>query len=57
MLENIYLGGVAGGDMPFSGGGYLMEAGGALTLGVNNAGLVRVFASVSGDKVTYVAVQ
>lgn len=52
---HIYLGGAT--EMPFSGQGFLMDAGDAISLDIENMGLVKVFATVSGDKVSYVGIK
>lgn len=52
---HIYVGGYTAGHMPYSGAGLLLEAGEAINIDIDNTGKVRVFATVSGDRVTYIA--
>jgi hypothetical protein len=53
---DVYLGGHAAGQRPYSGQGFLLEPGEAINLDVDNTGKVRLFAEVSGDRCTYAAV-
>ena len=39
-----------------SGFGFLLTRGEAITLNVNQMGLVRFFAAITGDKVTWIAI-
>jgi len=52
---DIYIGGYTAGNMPFSGYGLLLEAGDAINIDIDNVGKIHAFATVSGDKVTYIA--
>jgi hypothetical protein len=51
---NIFVGGST--HLPYSGFGFLLEAGEAVNLDVDNFGNVWVCATVSGDKVTYLGI-
>ena len=53
---DIYVGGGVAGHMPYSGQGFLLEPGEAINIDVDNMGLVRSFAEVSADRVTFLAV-
>jgi len=52
---DIYVGGYTTGNMPYSGYGLLLEPGEAINVDIDNIGKIHVFATVSGDKVTYIA--
>ena len=52
----IYVGGAAAGDAPFSGQGFLLANGEAVSLDVDNFNRVLVCAVTSGDLVSYVGV-
>ena len=53
---DIYLGGHATGQGPFSGQGFLLEPGEAINMDVDNTGKVHLFAEVSGDRATYAGI-
>jgi len=53
---DIYIGGNLEGDMPFSGYGLLLEPGESVNLDINELGVLRAYATVSGDKVTWAGV-
>ena len=53
---DIYLGGHALGQGPYSGQGFLLEPGEAINIDVDNVGKVHVFAEVSGDRASYAGV-
>jgi len=53
---DIYLGGHATGQGPFSGQGFLLEPGEAINIDVDNTGKVHLFAEVSGDCAAYVGI-
>ena len=53
---NIFMGGNAPGDYPYSGYGYLLEPGESLSLDVDDFSRLAVFANVSGDRITYAGV-
>lgn len=50
---DIYIGGNTTGSMPYSGYGLLLEPGEAVNLDIHNLNTVRVYATISGDKITY----
>jgi len=52
---DIYVGGYTAGNAPYSGYGLLLEPGEAINVDIDNIGKIHVFATVSGDKVTYIA--
>ncbi|MCJ7631170.1 hypothetical protein MUP77_02035, partial [Candidatus Bathyarchaeota archaeon] len=54
---DIYLGGEAAGDKPYSGCGFLLEPGEAINIDINEIGRVWACAEVSGDRLTYLGVQ
>lgn len=54
---DIYIGGNENGSMPFSGYGLLLEPGEAINLDINNLNIVRIYATVSGDRVTYLGLK
>ena len=54
-VGHVYMGGAT--EMPYSGQGFVLEPGEAITVDIANMGLVKVFATTSGDKVSYVGVQ
>ncbi|MDP2665182.1 MAG: hypothetical protein Q8P23_00840 [bacterium] len=49
----VYVGGTAAGDLPFSGQGFLLGNGEAVSMDVDNFNRVSVCAVTSGDLVTY----
>lgn len=51
---DIYVGGYTAGNMPYSGYGLLLEPGEAINIDIDNVGKIHVYATVSGDKVTYI---
>jgi len=53
---DIYVGGNLDGDMPFSGYGLVLGAGESVNLDINNLSVLRVYATVSGDKITWAGV-
>jgi hypothetical protein len=53
---DIYVGGSAAGNMPYSGQGFCLEAGEAVNFDIDNTGKVWVCAVVSGDRVCWAAV-
>jgi hypothetical protein len=52
---DIYVGSAT--DMPYSGFGFLLGRGEGLNIDIDNFNRIRVFATVSGDQVTYFGVQ
>lgn len=52
---DIFIGGT-GTEAPFSGKGFLLDGGAAVTLNVNNFNAVRAFATTSGQKVSLIGV-
>lgn len=50
---DVFVGGTAAGDMPYSGHGFLLAAGEAWSLDIDNFSRVKVCANVSGDWVSY----
>jgi len=54
---DIYIGGNKTGSMPYSGFGLLLEPGEAINLDIHNLNAIRVYAAVSGDKVTYLGLR
>jgi len=54
---DIYIGGNKTGSMPYSGFGLLLEPGEAINLDIYNLDAIRVYAVVSGDKVTYLGLR
>lgn len=50
---DLYVGGHTAGHMPYSGRGFLLEPGEAMTINIQEMGYVHVFAEVSGDLATY----
>jgi len=53
----MYIGGHGTNISPYSGHGFLLEAGEAVNLDVDNIGKVRACAVNSGDRVTYIAIK
>ena len=51
---DIYIGGSKAGNMPYSGYGLLLEPGEAINLDIYNLSAIKIYATVSGDKVTYI---
>ena len=51
---DIYVGGYKTGHQPYSGVGFLLEPGDAMSINIDNIGKVNLFAEVSGDKATYI---
>jgi len=52
---DIYVGGDAVEEAPYSGHGLLLEAGESVNVDIDNVGLVHACATVSGDRVTWIA--
>lgn len=51
----VYVGGYTAGQMPYSGCGFVLAAGEAITVDVNNIGKVKVCTTLSGSQITYIA--
>ena len=53
---DIYIGYSTSGQMPYSGYGFALEPGAGTAIDIINQGLVKGYAQVSGDKLTYTSV-
>ena len=53
---DLFLGGAAAGDKPYSGNGFVLSPGEGINLPVDNVGRIYACAALSGEKITWLGV-